>query len=211
MTRTMMVAMTLVLAAATSATAQSLHLPAGTNGLQLGAGWSVGPSSNGVETFVGGSIGGTVDVGVQISRYTLKFDDGFESTFENYAPLVSWFPVKQQSGAPISLSVNGQLFVDQYDADEDSGKYVQIGTTIYKAFELGHRWTVTPFGGFAFVAESYAFGGAPAENAQYLTRDFGLHFTSPADRAWMIRFTVLDQSFRRETYRAARAAVIRRF
>jgi len=211
MTKASMVTMLLVVAAATPATAQSLHLPAGSNGVVVSAGWSVGPSSNGVETFAGASIGGTVDVGIQISRYTLKFGDGFESTFEDYAPLVSWFPVKEQSGAPISLSVNGQLFIDHYDADEDSGKYVQIGTTVYKTFELKNRWTVIPFGGFALVAESYAFGGGPAENAQYLTRDFGLHFTSPADRDWMIRLSLLDQSFRRETYRAARAAVIRRF
>lgn len=199
-----------LLAVAVPAGAQSLHLPSGTSGLELSAGWSVGPSSNGVETFVGASIGGAVDIGVQISRYELTFDDGFTSSFEDYAPLVRWFPLKEQSGAPLSLSVSGQLFVDTYDSDEDSGKYVQVGTTAYKAFTLRNRWAVTPFAGFAFVAESYSFGGAPADNAQYLTRDFGLHFTSPDTRAWIVRFTLLEQSFRRETYRAAKVAVIRK-
>jgi hypothetical protein len=42
-------------------------------------------------------------------------------------------------------------------------------------------------------------------------RDFGLHFTTGVDRPWLLRLTVLEQSFRRETYRGARAAVLRRF
>jgi len=67
-----------------------------------------------------------------------------------------------------------------------------------------------PFAGFAFVAESYTFGGGDADRAQYLTRDFGLHFTTAMDRPWVLRLTVAEQSFRRETYRGARLAVIRR-
>ena len=208
--RRWMAAMVLVAAASTQAAAQSLHLPAGTNGIELGAGWSVGPSSNGVETFIGASLGGKVDVGVQISHYTLTFDDESTSSWEDYAPLVRWFPVKEQSGAPVSVSVSGQFFIDDYESDEDSGKFVQIGPTVYKAFTLQNGWAITPFAGFAFVAESYSFGGAPADNAQYLTRDLGLHFTSPADRSWLVRFTLIDQSFRRETYRGARVAVIRK-
>jgi hypothetical protein len=193
------------------AAAQSLHLPSGTSGLEVTAGWSVGPSSNGLETVVGASVGGKVDVGIQVSHYKLTFDDGFTSSFEDYAPFVRWFPVKQQSGAPVSMAVSGQLFVDDYDADEDSGKYVQLGVTAFKAFTFGNSWALTPFAGFAFVAESYAFGGEPSEEAQYLTRDFGLHLTSPEDRPWMVRFTLIEQSFRRETYRGARLGLIRRF
>jgi hypothetical protein len=208
--RSVTVAMVMVLGVGTQAVAQSLHLPAGTNGIELSAGWSVGPSSNGIETFVGGSIGGKVDIGVQLSHYEATFDDGFTSHWEDYAPLVRWFPVKEQGGAPVSLSVSGQFFIDDYESDEDSGKFVQIGPTVYKAFTLGNGWAITPFAGFGFVAESYSFGGAPADNAQYLTRDFGLHFTSPVDSSWMVRFTLLDQSFRRETYRGARVALIRK-
>ena len=67
------------------AAAQSLQMPAGSSGLEIGTGWSVGPSTNGIETFIGGSIGGTVDVGVQLSHYT---NSEFDSSFEDYAPLV---------------------------------------------------------------------------------------------------------------------------
>jgi hypothetical protein len=208
--RSVIAAMVLVLGAGAQAAAQSLHLPAGTNGIELGAGWSVGPASNGIETFIGGSIGGKVDLGVQLSHYEATFDDGFTSHWEDYAPLVRWFPVKEQDGSPVSLSVSGQFFIDDYESDEDSGKFVQIGPTVYKAFTLKNEWAITPFAGFGFVAESYSFGGAPADSAQYLTRDFGLHFTSPADRSWLVRFTLIDQSFRRETYRGARVAVIRK-
>lgn len=200
----------LALFASTAAFAQSLHLPPGQSAIEGSAGWSVGPSSDGIETHVGAALGGRVDLGVGISRYTFTFDDGFESEFKEYAPYVRWFPVKEQAGAPVSLSFNGQLFVDDYDSDEDSGKYVQLGTTVYKEFKLGEQWAIVPSLGFAFVAESYAFGGGPAENAQYLTRDLGVHFTTRADRPWLLRLSVVEQSFRRETYRGARIAVIRR-
>ncbi len=208
--RVWMVIVVLLAGLAAPAAAQSLHLPPGRHGVEVSAGWSVGPSSEGLETFIGASIGGRLDVGIGIHNYTLTFDDDSESSFDEYAPLVRWFPLKEQSGAPLSLSVSGQWFIDDYGTD-DEGSFVQIGTTAYKAFTLANQWAITPFAGFAFVAESYTFGGGPAETAQYLTRDFGLHFTSPADRAWLVRFTLLEQSFRRETYRAARVALIRRF
>ena len=49
-----------------------------------------------------------------------------------------------------------------------------------------------------------------AERAQYLTRDLGLHATTSTDRPWILRLTLVEQSFRRETYRGARVSVIRR-
>lgn len=204
------IALAFVVAAVAPSQAQGLHLPSGTNGVEVSAGWSVGPSSNGIETVVGGSIGGRLDLGVQISHYRLSFDDGSETLFENYAPLVRWFAVKEQSGAPVSVALTAQLFVDRYESDEDSGSFVEVGPTVYKAFTLGNRWSITPFAGFALVAESYSFGGAPADRAQYLSRDLGLHFTSPADRPWLVRFTLLEQSYRQETYRAAQVAVIKK-
>jgi hypothetical protein len=71
---------------------------------------------------------------------------------------------------------------DDGAAEGDSGKYVQIGSTLYKQFELPNQMLVHPFIGFGFVAESYAFGGGPAERAQYLTRDIGVHFTTAVSR-----------------------------
>ena len=111
----------------------------------------------------------------------------------------------------MSVAVSAQAFVDDYPVDGDSGKFVQIGTAVYKALKLSGNFEMQPYVGFAFVAESYAFGGEQAETARYLTRDIGLHFTTATDRAWIWRATLLEQSFRRETYRAARIAAIRRF
>jgi hypothetical protein len=194
-----------------SAYGQSLYLSDGERAVEASVGWSVGPSSNGVETFVSAGFDGRLDVGVGISRYTYTFDDGFESTFKEYAPFARFFPVKQRDGgAPVSLAVSGQLFVDDYTSDEDSGKYVQVGTAIYRNLTLSDDCALQPFIGFGFVAESYSFGGAPAEGAQYLTRDLGVHFTSAIDRPWVFRATLIEQSFRRETYRGARISIIRR-
>jgi hypothetical protein len=100
--------------------------------------------------------------------------------------------------------------VDDYSTD-DSGKYVQVGTTVYRNLKLTERFALQPFVGFAFVAESYRFGDGQAERAQYLTRDLGLHFTTAVDRPWILRATLAEQSFRRETYRGARVSAIRRF
>ena len=191
--------------------AQSLYLPEGEHAVEAGAAWSVGPSSNGVEFRASTNVTSRIDVGLMIARYTYTFDDGSKSTFNEYAPFVRLFAVKEQrDGPPISLDFSGQFFVDDYAAEGDSGKYVQIGTTLYKQFELPNRMLVHPFIGFGFVAESYAFGGGPAERAQYLTRDIGVHFTTAINRPWILRATLIEQSFRRETYRAARFSVARR-
>jgi hypothetical protein len=195
---------------ATPVYGQSLYLKNGERGIEASAGWSVGPFSRGTETFVSVGFDGRADIGLSISRYTYTGDDGSKSTFNEYAPFVRVFLLKQaENGPPVSVAVHGQVFVDDYTTD-DSGHYVQAGTTVYTNLKLSDRCAMQPFIGFAFVAESYTFGGGPAANAQYLTRDLGLHFTTPTDRPWVFRMTLSEQSFRRETYRAARVSVVRR-
>lgn len=192
--------------------AQSLYVPLGERAVEVSAGWSVGPSSNGLETHVGISLDGRWDVGLGFNRYNINFDDGSDSTFNEYAPFARFFVVKEaDGGAPVSLSLNAQLFVDDYPAAGDKGKFVQAGATVYKSLKISDNFEMQPFAGFAFVAESYTFGGGEADTAQYLTRDFGLHFTTATDAPWIWRATLLEQSFRRETYRGLRLAGIRRF
>ncbi len=195
--------------AATPAQAQSLYMKKGERAVEGSIGWSVGPSSNGTEGVVSASVDGRVDVGVSLARYTYTFTDGSKSTFNEYAPFVRFFPIKEQDGAPVSLAISGQVFLDSYGTP-DSGHYVQVGTAIYKQLKLSDRLSIQPYVGFAFVAESYTFGGGPAARAQYLTRDIGLHFTSAPERPWIFRLTLAEQSFRRETYRGARVSVIHR-
>jgi hypothetical protein len=194
--------------AAAPAAAQSLYLDKGERAVEGYAGWSTGPSSTGAEFL--GSVGfGRVDAGLGIARYTYTFDDGTKSSFTEYAPLVRYFAVKQTAGAPISLSINGQVFFDDYGTS-DSGTYGKIGTTLYRDVKVTDGFSLQPYIGFAFVAESYTFGDAPAATAQYLTRDLGVHFTTSPKRPWILRLTLEEQAFRRETYRAARVSVIRR-
>lgn len=204
-------ALVLTLAGAVTASAQSLYLQPGERAVEVSAGWSVGPSSNGLETHASVSLDGRWDAGLSFNRYDINFDDGSDSTFSEYAPFARFFAVKQaENGSPISLAVSAQLFLDDYPSAGDSGTFVQIGTTVYKSLKLAEGFELQPFVGFAFVAESYAFGGGDAETAQYLTRDIGLHFTTGTDEPWIWRATLLEQSFRQETYRALRLAVIRR-
>jgi len=202
------VMLVLLTLAAPPAAAQSLYLEKGERAVEGYAGWSTGPSSTGAEFL--GSVGfGRVDLGVGIARYTYTFDDGSTSSFTEYAPLVRYFAVKQRNGAPISLSINGQLFVDDYGTS-DKGRYGKLGTTVFRDVKVTEGFSIQPYIGFSFVAESYTFGDGPAATAQYLTRDLGVHFTTAPARPWVLKVTLEEQAFRRETYRAARIAVIRR-
>jgi hypothetical protein len=195
--------------AAVPAAAQSLYLDKGEHAVEGYAGWSTGPSSTGAEFL--GSVGfGRVDAGLGIAHYTYTFDDGSTSSFTEYSPLVRYFAVKQaEKGAPISLSINGQFFFDDYGTS-DKGSYGKFGTTVYRDVKVADGFSLQPYIGFAFVAESYTFGDGPAATAQYLTRDLGVHFTTAPKRPWILRLTLEEQAFRRETYRAARFSVIRR-
>jgi hypothetical protein len=201
------------LLSAASAAAQSLYLDRGQRGLEGMVGWSVGPSSDGLETSVGVALDGRVDVGFAFNRYELEFDDGTSLTFKEYAPFVRYFAVKEEKdGPPVSLALHGQFFGDDY-TDEDTGWYVMTGATIYKRLKLSKSFALYPFVGFSFVGESYSYDGGPDERAAYLARNLGLHAALPLDAngATLLRFTVEEQSFRRETYRAARIGVVRRF
>jgi hypothetical protein len=198
-----------VWACAASAGAQSLYLDKGERAVEGNAGWSTGPSSTGAEVSASTSLDGRTDVGLGIARYTYTFDDGSTSSFTEYAPLVRYFAVKQQSGAPISLSLNGQVFFDDYGTS-DKGRYGKFGGTVYRDVTVSDGFSLQPYITFSFVAESYTFGGGPAATAQYLTRDLGVHFTTAPKRPWIVRLTLEEQAFRRETYRSARIAVIRR-
>lgn len=201
---------------ASDAAAQSLYLeptqPA-QRALEANVGWSVGPSSDGVETTLSFAFDGRVDAGIAFNRYDIDFGDGTGITFREYAPFVRYFAVKEgRDGAPVSLALHGQYFTDDYQ-DEDTGWYVMTGATIYKRLGLGKALTLYPYLGFSFVGESYSYDGGPDERAAYLARNLGMHAAVPlgASGATLLRFTVEEQAFRRETYRAARIGIVRRF
>jgi hypothetical protein len=200
----------LCLLAASPATAQSLFLEDGQRAVEAVAGWSIGPSSDGLETRVGAGLG-RVDVGIGLNRYTTDFEDGTSSTFSEVAPYVRFFVAKEQDGAPLAVALGAQYFVSNF-AGDDSGAYVMAGPTIYKSFEVSSAVAVHPFLGFSLVAESYTFGGQ-TERAGYLSRNLGLVTTIRLDagETTLLRLDVEEQSFRRETYRAARIGIIRRF
>jgi hypothetical protein len=193
--------------------AQSLYLEPTQRALEATVGWSVGPSSDGVETTVAVALAGRVDAGFAFNRYDVDFGDGTGVTFREYAPFVRYFAVKEaRDGAPVSVALHGQFFGDDF-TDEDTGWYIMTGATIYKRLGLSKTLTIYPFIGFSFVGESYSYDGDPHERAVYLARNLGMHATVPlgASGATLLRFTVEEQSFRRETYRAARIGIVRRF
>jgi hypothetical protein len=194
---------------ATPVAAQSVYLGPGQHAVLVGAGWSTGPSSHGVESEV--AVGfGRVDVGASLSRYTLTLDDGTPSRWNEYAPFARVFVVKETDGAPVSLSVSGQYFADDFELN-NSGHYVQFSTTVYKTIRAGANIAIQPFGGFGVASESYCYGGGDLQRSTYLTRDLGLSLSTAPDRPWMVLVTLRDQAFRTDSYRSARLSVVRKF
>jgi hypothetical protein len=191
--------------------AQSLFVLQGQRAGEGSIAWSVGPFSNGIEIHGGGSLDGRWDVGFGINRYDVDLGGADDSTLTEWTPFVRYFLFKEaDDGTPVSLAARAQFVKDDFGGDDD-GWYILAGGELYKKFTLTEDTALYPYVGFAFAGESYSFGGADPDRAVYLTRQFGVHgqLTLGPD-AW-IRVTVEEQSFRRETYRAARVAYVRRF
>jgi hypothetical protein len=201
----------LVLLNAAPAATQSLFIAQGERALEGSIGWSVGPFSNGIETQVAGSLDGRWDIGFGVSRYAADFGGDDDTTFIEWSPSVRYFLMKEQDdGTPLSFAAHAALFQDQYEGDAE-GWYVLAGGQLFKRFELRESFAMYPYVGFSLAGESYSFGGGESDRAVYLTRQFGVHalFTLGGD-AW-VRVSAEEHAFRRETYRAARVAYVRRF
>ncbi len=198
------------LGGAWSASAQSLFIRDGERAAEGSIGWSVGPSSDGVEVHGGLSLDGRWDVGFGVNRYTFDVPGG-DQTFREWTPFVRYLVFKEEDDAvPVSLSIHGQYFRDDYEGD-DEGWYVLAGAQVIKRLELSDGFALYPFLGFSLAAESYTFAGADAARSTYLTRQLGVHgWLTLTDGLWL-RMTAEEHGFRRETYRAVRAAIVRRF
>jgi hypothetical protein len=194
-----------------TASAQSLFIGRGERAVEGSVAWSVGPFSNGVETHGAVSLDGRWDVGFGVNWYVADFGGADDTTLIEWSPFVRYFLFKEQDDAsPVSFAAHAAFFQDNYDGP-DEGWYVLAGGQLFKKLAMSDGFALYPYVGFSLAAESISFGGADAERALYLTRQFGVHgqITLGAD-AWL-RVSAEEHSFRRETYRAARVAYVRRF
>lgn len=193
-----------------SADAQSLFIAQGEHAIEGAVGWSVGPFSNGIEVHASGSVDGRWDVGFGFNRYSADFGGDDDTTLTEWSPFVRYFLFKEQDDAtPLSFALQAALFQDQFEGG-DEGWYALTGGQLVKRFALSDLFALYAYVGFSLAVESYAFGEA-AERALYLTRQFGVHaMWAVGDDTW-VRMTAEEHAFRRETYRAARVALVRRF
>jgi hypothetical protein len=191
--------------------AQSLFILQGERAAEGSVAWSVGPFSNGIELHGAVSLDGRWDVGFGFNRYDVDFGGDGDTALSEWTPFVRYFVFKEDDDAtPVSLAVHAQYFSDSFGAD-DHGWYLLLGGQLYKKLKLVDSFALYPYIGFALAGESYTIGSADAEGAIYLTRQFGVHGqVRVTENAW-VRLTLEEQSFRRETYRAARAAYVVRF
>ena len=194
----------------TTAATQSLYIPQGERAVEGSVGWSVGPFSNGIETHAAGSLDGRWDVGFGFNRYAADFGGDDDTTFTEWSPSVRYFLFKEQDdGTPLSFATHAALFQDNYEGGDESW-YVLGGGQLFKRFELGETLAMFPYVGFSLAGESYSFGGGAAERAVYLTRQFGVHALFTLSPTSWLRVTAEEHAFRRETYRAARVAYVRK-
>jgi hypothetical protein len=171
----------------------------------------VGPFSNGVESHVAASIDGRWDAGFALNWYAADLGGDDDTTFVEWSPSVRYFLYKEQDdGTPVSFAVHAALFQDNYEGGGEAW-YVLAGGQLFKRFELADTFALYPFVGFSLAGESYSLGGGGAERALYLTRQLGVHATLAVGPNGWVRVTAEEHAFRRETYRGARVAYVRRF
>lgn len=201
----------LMVVGASPASAQSLFIADGARAVEGSAGWSAGPSSDGLEVHGAASLGGRWDVGFGVNRYRFDVPGGLNQTFTEWTPFVRYFLFKEvDDTVPVSLSVAGQYFKDDYTGT-DEGWYALLGATVAKRVALGERFVLYPFLGFSIGTESYTFADADPARDVYLTRQFGVHGLLAMGQGFWLRLTADEHAYRRETHRALRAAVMRRF
>jgi hypothetical protein len=208
--RQLLLVLVLALCAAPAASAQSLFVLQGERAVEGSAGWSSGPFANGLELHGAASLDGRWDVGFGVNRYSVDLGGDDNTVFNEWTVFARYFLFKEDDDAtPVSFAAHAQLFSDNYEGD-DSGWYVLTGAQLFKKLTLADVLALYPFVGFSLASESATFGG-DTERAIYLTRLFGVHGQiTLGDNAW-IRVTADEHAFRRETYRAVRAAYVRRF
>jgi hypothetical protein len=201
----------LAILVATHASAQSLFIDRGQHAAEGSIAWSVGPFSNGVEVHAAVSLGGRWDVGFGFNRYLADFGGADDTTLTEWTPFVRYFIYKESDdGTPVSLVATSAFFVDDFEGGS-KGWYALAGAQLFKRFALSERFAVLPYVGFSLAGESFSVGGGDPDRSVYLTRQFGVHGQISAGTDAWLRVTVEEHSFRRETYRAVRAAYVRRF
>jgi hypothetical protein len=200
-----------VVAFAAECTAQSLYIAQGERAVEGSVGWSVGPFSNGVETHAAASVNGRWDVAFGVNWYTADFGGPDDTTFIEWSQSVRYFFYKESDdGVPISVAGQAAFFQDHYDGG-DKAWYALLGGQLFKRFRLSDEFALYPYVGFSLAGESYSFGGDDAEYSVYLTRQLGVHATIAVGTSAWLRVTAEEHAFRRETYRGARVAYVRRF
>lgn len=199
-----------LLACAARAQAQSLFIAQGERAVEGSIAWSVGPFSQGVEAHGAASLNGRWDVGVGINRYDADFGSGADTKFTEWTPFVRYFWFKEDDdGVPVSLAVHGQYFHDDYSG-LDKGWYALAGADVIKKLTMTDSFAIYPYIGFSVAAESFRFGSASPDRSAYLTRQFGVHAMFALGGSGWLRATIEEHSFRRETFRAARIAYVRK-
>lgn len=209
--RTAIVVLSLLVSPFSIAYAQSLFVLQGERAAEGAVSWSSGAFSNGLELQGAVSLDGRWDVGLGFNRYSVDLGGDDNTIFTELTPSVRYWLFKEDDDAtPVSLAAHAQLFLDDYEGD-DTGWYTQVGAQLFKKLTVvSDGLAFYPFVGFSIVTESSTFGGR-TERATYLTRQFGVHTQIPVSDGGWVRLTVDEHAFRRESYRAARVAYVRRF
>jgi hypothetical protein len=199
------------LLSAMPASAQSLFILQGQHAAEGAVAWSVGPFSNGVETYIALSLNGRWDVGFGFNRYLADFGGGDDTTLTEWTPFVRYFFFKEDDDStPVTVAAHSAFFVDDFEGGNE-GWYGLVGGQLYKKLSVSEGFALIPYVGFSLAAESYSFGQSDADRAFYITREFGVHGQISLGTVAWLRVSAEEHSFRRETYRALGVAYVRRF
>lgn len=209
--RTLGMLVLLLAVEAAAASAQSLHVTQGERAAEASLAWSVGPFSQGGEAHAGVSLDGRIDLGFGVNRYWLDVGGVSGDGLTELAPFARYYFFKESDDqSPVTIAGRATFALDLYDGAAD-GWYALLGADVSKSWTFDEDFTLIPYINFSVAAESYGVDGAPADRSFYLTRQFGVHALVTISEGLWFRVTAEEQSFRRESYRALRLALIRRF
>jgi hypothetical protein len=158
---------------------------------------------------VGLALDGRWDVGFGVNRYWVDLGAG-DTGLTELTPFARYYFVKERDDAsPVTLAGRAQFVADLYGGSAD-GWYVLVGADLSKQFEVLEDFAVIPYVNFSVAGESYGVEGA-IERSMSLTRQLGVHGVITIRDGFWFRVTAEEQSFRRESFRALRLALVRRF
>ena len=145
--------------------------------------------------------------GVGFNRYDADFGGADDTTLTEWS-FLRYFFKEDDDSTPVSFVAHAALFLDDYGG-EDEGLGTRLPWSAFKKLRMSDGFSCTRSSGFHRRQSSFrlAVGTPSAPSTSHVNLGHGQ--IACGSNGWL-RVTAEEHSFRRETFRAARVAYVRR-